>query len=118
MRPIPSLPVISTRPCAISSACARLSIWHGPAIRASGGSLPIVTLPAWTWRGVVASVGIVMLAPVRTRSHQAGLVKCGANEGGKERVRLERFRFELGMELHADEPGMAGELDDLGQLAI
>src|SRR5216684_1246723 len=118
MSPMPSLPVISTRPCAISSACEQLSIWHGPAIRARGRSLPIVTLPTWMWRGFVALIGVVMLAPMRTRSNQAGLVERGADERGEERVRLERFRFELGMELHADEPGMAGKLDDLGQLAI
>src|SRR5438445_304519 len=54
------------------------------------------------WRGLVASVGIVMLAPMRTRSHQARLVERGTNEGGEERVRLEGLRFELGMELHAE----------------
>ncbi len=31
---------------------------------------------------------------------------------------LERLRLELGVELHADEPGMPLELDDLGQLAV
>src|SRR5260221_13538096 len=118
MRPMPSLPVSSTRPCAISSACARLSIWHGPANRGRGRSLPIVTLPTWMWRGFVAFVGVVMLAPMRMLSNQAGLVERGADERREERVRLERLRFQLGMELYADEPGVAGELDDLGQFAI
>src|SRR5260221_4676805 len=97
MRPMPSLPVSSTRPCAISSACARLSIWHGPAIRARGRSLPIVTLPTWMWRGFVAFVLVVMLAPMRMRSHQAGLVERGADEQREERGRLERATFELGV---------------------
>src|SRR4029077_20333388 len=35
-----------------------------------------------------------------------------------QRVRLERLRFELWMELHADEPGVIGKLDDFGQRAV
>src|SRR5476651_1258514 len=50
--------------------------------------------------------------------HQPRLVERGTDERGEERVRLEWLRFELGVELHADEPGMAGKLDDLGQLAV
>ena len=37
---------------------------------------------------------------------------------GEQRVRLERARFQLGMELHADEPGMVGAFDDLRQQAV
>src|SRR3982751_5635241 len=35
------------------------------------------------------------------------------NWGWKERVRLQRLGFELGMELAAQEEGVAGDLDDL-----
>ena len=33
-------------------------------------------------------------------------------------MRLERLRLQLGMELHADEPGVVVSLDDLGQRAV
>src|SRR5258708_23760353 len=70
------------------------------------------------WRGLVAFVGVVMLAPMRMRSHQAGLVERGADERREERVRLERLRFPLGMELYAGEPRGARELHHIGQFAI
>ena len=41
-------PAISFSAAAISSACARLSSWHGPAISASGSALPKRTLPTVT----------------------------------------------------------------------
>src|SRR6185436_14119853 len=47
--------------------------------------------------------------------HQPAPVDRRADEGGKKRVRLERPRLELGMELHADEPGMILIFDHLGQ---
>ena len=50
--------------------------------------------------------------------HEARLVERGADERGEERVRLEWTRFELGMELHADEPGVIGKLDDFRQDAV
>ena len=33
-------------------------------------------------------------------------------------MRSERPRFELGVKLHADEPGVVGVFDDLGQDAV
>ena len=50
----------------------------------------------------------------------AGLVRLlrRPDEAGEQRVRLERAALQLGMELDADEPGMVGPLDDLGQLAV
>src|SRR5579871_4648208 len=36
-----------------------------------------------------------------------------ADEGGEERVRLHRLRFELGMELAAEHPGVVREFADL-----
>src|SRR6266851_2460610 len=73
----------------------------------SGKSLPMVMSPMATWRGVTTE-----------HSHEARLVECGAHKGGKERVRLERFRFELGMELHADKPRMIGEFDNFRQHSV
>src|ERR1700746_1859297 len=37
---------------------------------------------------------------------------------GKQRMRRKRLRFELGMKLAAEEPGMVGRLDDLDVGAI
>src|SRR3982074_1702665 len=48
MRPIPSLPAISFSAEAASSAWARLSSWHGPAMIEIGKSLPNLTSPAVT----------------------------------------------------------------------
>src|SRR5207302_1861118 len=66
----------------------------------------------------VADIDVARSCHGILRLDQAGLVERGTNERGEERVRLERLRFELGMELHADEPGMARPLYDLGQLAV
>ena len=40
------------------------------------------------------------------------------DEAGEQRVRLERLRLELGMELHGDVPRMRRQLDDLDELAV
>src|SRR5690606_9952231 len=42
----------------------------------------------------------------------------GLDEAGEERMRLERTRLELGMELHRDEPRMARQFRDLHELAV
>src|SRR3954454_18467410 len=41
------------------------------------------------------------------------ILVAGGYEVGKERVRLQRLGFELGMELAAEGEGVAGDLDDL-----
>src|SRR6185437_6954727 len=61
---------------------------------------------------------MVIGTPMRRASDQASLIERGADERGEERVRLEGLRFQLGVELHADEPGVTGDLDDLGQFAV
>ena len=38
--------------------------------------------------------------------HQARLLDGSGDEGGEQRVRVERLRLQLRMELHADEPGV------------
>src|SRR5581483_5246096 len=42
----------------------------------------------------------------------------GGDEAGEQRVRAERLRAELRMELHGEVPGMARELRDLDELAV
>src|ERR1700721_2597501 len=45
------------------------------------------------------------LGPGRSRLHQPAPLHRRADERGEQRVRLERARLELGVELDADEPG-------------
>src|SRR6266566_1354158 len=47
--------------------------------------------------------------------NQPRLIEGGLDERGEQRVRLERLRLKLGMELDADEPGVVRNLDDLRQ---
>src|SRR5215469_12274001 len=96
----------------ISSACARDSSVFGPTMKASGRSLPRVISPMVTWRG--AALNSIIANP----SNQARLIERSAHEGGKQRMRLEGFGFELGVKLHADEPGVIGNFDDFRQHAV
>ena len=50
----------------------------------------------------MAAIDRAAVAPL----HQPALLHRGPDEGREQRVRLERPRLQLGMELHADEPGM------------
>src|SRR5512137_2516637 len=63
---------------------------------------------------------VTEIRPERTAAklHQAALVLGGADERREQRVRRERPGFQLRMVLYADEPGMVGDLDDLGQDAV
>src|SRR5258708_32016311 len=56
---MPSRAVMSLSAAAISKACARLSSAHGPAIRASGRSLPKRTLPTATTAFGSAFFGVI-----------------------------------------------------------
>ena len=42
----------------------------------------------------------------------------GFDEPGEQGMRLERLRFELGVELHRDVPGVGRELDNLDELTV
>src|SRR6185436_5813602 len=42
----------------------------------------------------------------------------GVNKTSEERMGIERFRFELRVELHRDVPRMGRELDDLDELPV
>ena len=50
--------------------------------------------------------------------NQPALLDRRADEACKQRVRLERARFQFGMILDADEPGMVRALDDLGKQPV
>src|SRR5262245_66593011 len=64
------------------------------------------------WRsGTLPEAGSVGL-------HQPALLHRSPDERGEQRMRLERPRFELGVELHADEPGMVLVLDHLRQQPV
>src|SRR5664280_1979867 len=126
---MPTRAVISLSAAAISSACARLSSAQGPAISASGSVLPKRTAPIET-----VALGFWLVSKTigprgrdheaakppgqRGRLHQPALLDRRADERGEQRMRLERSRFQLGVELHADEPGMVVVFDDLGPDAV
>jgi len=50
--------------------------------------------------------------------YQPGLHQSGLNEGREQWMRFERARFQFGMELHSDEPGVVLVFDDLRQHAV
>jgi hypothetical protein len=85
------------------------------------GTRPGMTVEAVGWAKAHCAVpthgGHASLCPPygRPRLHQPRLLHGGVDEGGEERVRLEGPRLQLWVELHADEPGMVRDLDDLRQ---
>src|SRR4051794_34453078 len=95
------------------TACASLSITHGPAIRSSG--VPPPTVRPANWIGVTPLTyhgrGVLL-----RRGHLVLVAR--ADEAGEQRMRLERLRLELRVELHGDVPGMRRYLDDLDKLAV
>src|SRR4051812_3620676 len=107
--------VISTSASAVSMACASLSMTQGPAISTSGPS-PMLTPPASTVRGEATRLpyhGRRGMVPLRALVRVAGV-----DESGEERVRLERLRLELGMELHRHVPRVLRQLEDLDELPV
>ena len=46
------------------------------------------------------------------RLNQTRVLDCRSDKAGKERVRRERARFQFGVELHPDKPGMVAALDN------
>src|SRR3954468_13846670 len=107
--------VISTRASAVSIACASLSMTHGPAMSTSAPP-PMLTPPASTLRVGATRLpyhGRRCVVPLRALVRVARL-----DEPGEQRMRLERLRLELGMELHRDVPRVRRQLDDLDELAV
>src|SRR4051812_12406741 len=112
MKGTPARPGMSRRAIAVSMACASLSMTHGPAISTSAPA-PMLTPPASTGTTRLPYHGGRGRLRVRALVAAARL-----DESGEQRVRLQRLRLELGMELHRDVPGMRRQLDDLDELAV
>src|ERR671921_2000588 len=113
MNGTPARRAISRSASAVSIACASLSMTHGPAMSASGPP-PRLTPPT--------STGDTTRLPYhgrRGRMPVRELVTMARfDESGEERVRLQRLRLELRMELHRDVVGVRGQLDDLDELPV
>src|SRR4051794_21775735 len=106
MKGTPARRGISRSARAASVGCGSLSITPGPAL---GTRLPppMLTPPA--------STGTTPLPYHRGRGGvrvRALVAVARLDEPGKQRVRLQRLRLELGVELYGDVPRMRGQLDD------
>src|SRR5205823_6251286 len=100
---------------AVSIACASLSMTQGPAMSTSDPP-PMLTPPASTVRVGATRLpyhGRRGMVPLRALVRVAGF-----DESGEQRVRLERLRRELRVELHRHVPRMRRQLDDLDELAV
>src|SRR6185437_1250196 len=93
------------------------SMTHGPAMRTSDPS-PIVT-PSAMRTGATNLPSGPDRRDVGRDALQAHLSLVGGlDEPREERMRAQRLRLELRMELHGDIPGVARQLDDLDELAV
>src|ERR1700722_20754276 len=61
--------------------------------------------------------GVIALIGSHAKS-RAAMLEAGANEGGKQRMRSKRLRFEFRMKLAANEPGVIGHFDNFDIHAI
>src|SRR5262245_13990774 len=118
---------------AISRACCALSMTHGPAMNTSGCPPPTDRVPIWTgFTGLlypagpphpnVRSSGPALRTAGRCEADR-GFLSClvpirRGDEARKQRVRPERLRLELGMELHREEPWVRRDLRDLHELPV
>ena len=91
--------------CAMRWTCSSLSITQGPAIKTSGRLFP----------NKLKSIAtrVLRLRPQAGFLALEALLVRGADEGLEERVRFHGFALELGVELAAQEPGVAGDFADL-----
>src|SRR5438876_46392 len=106
-------PAISAMASAMRRTCSSLSITQGPAISASG------LAPPKRIDGVTSiCTGILDVPQQRPGQTPLAIFICGRYERPEQRMRLERLRFELGMELAAQIPRMAGNLANLDVGAI
>src|SRR5215204_311764 len=79
----------------------------------SSGPSPIDSPRIATGLATLSGHSFGRVTPVRDFVLMAGL-----DEAGEQRMRLQRLRLELGMELHRHVPRMARQLDDLDELAV
>ena len=66
-----------------------------------------------SWSRTLAGHAAAVNKQVDAALHQPALHHRRLDERGEQWVGLERPRFQLGVELHADEPGVVGVFDDL-----
>src|SRR5262245_47257429 len=95
-----------------STACASLSMTHGPAMSTSAPP-PRLTPPH--------STGITRLpyhGRRRVRARRQLVPVAGHDESGEQRVRLERLRLELGVKLDGDVVRMIRQLDHLDEFSV
>src|SRR5262245_43773434 len=98
---------------AMRSTCSSLSITQGPAISASG------LAPPNRIEGVTSISTCVLDVPQqRPGQTPLAILVRRPDEGPEQRMRLERLRLELGMELAAQIPRMTGNLADLDIRAV
>src|SRR4030095_1930793 len=102
---------------AVSSACDSLSMTHGPRMKASGCPPPTENDPIRT------GFTVLILSVRRSRDvHRIELSSlmpiARLDEARKQRMRSQRLRLELRMELPRDEPRMRGEFRNLDELPI
>src|SRR5438067_12559647 len=100
-------PTASRIPRAMRWTCSSLSITHGPAISTKGRPPPNALNSTGTR---VLGLRPQFVRGVGRRRDHTHLPKClgRADKGFEQRVRLHRFRFELGVELAAEIPGVPG----------
>src|SRR6266545_2888542 len=105
---------ISRSASAVSIAWASLSITHGPAMSTSAPP-PMLTPPTST----VERITRLPYHGRRGRMPVRDLVTMArVDESGEQRVRLQRLRLELGMELHRDVIRVRRQLDDFNELSV
>src|SRR5579859_1716653 len=93
--------------------CSSLSMTQGPAISAN------VSPPPKRMDGLTSiATGKLDIPQQRPRHTALALLVSGANKRSKQRMRLERLGFELGMKLAAQIPRMISDLADLDVGAI
>ena len=89
---------------------------HGPAIRTSGAGFENNHGADIQSASGELSGSRACDAPARVLT--VAMLVGGADERLEQRMRLHRLRFELGMELAAEKPGMVGDLADLDVRAV
>src|SRR4051812_34767529 len=115
-------------------ACRSLSMTQGPAMRTKGAPPPIGMSPSLTGitqtlyrpgnRQLAGLVGQEPDLPSRDgcccpgRRVRGFSPIAGFDEAGEQRMRVQRLRLELRMELHGEVPWMIGQFGNLDELAV
>src|SRR5262249_16941873 len=89
-------------------------------MKTRGAPPPIVTpatSPAFVAMSGATSADHFVGGLPHARAHSL-VVVAGLDEPGEQRMRPQRLRLELGVELNGNEPGMVRQLDHLDELAV